>query len=81
MKEKLDKKRLNKTQKEMLTRLCESVVCSTEKENWETQVISCVNDYNNIEKLNSLEGVLEISAEHNLEIYPSAILYHSNERN
>ena len=44
-------------------------------------MISCVNDYNNIEKLNSLDGILEISDAHKLEIYPSAILYHSNERN
>jgi hypothetical protein len=65
----------------MLSKLCESVVCATEKENWSDQIISCVNDFTAIEKLGTLEGVFKISDAHKLELYPSAILYHSNERN
>jgi hypothetical protein len=81
MQEKLKVKKLNKQQNEMMAKLCESVVCSSEKENWEEQVISCVNNYTNIEKLATLNEVFDISEKHKLEIYPSAILYHSNERN
>ena len=78
---KVGKKGFSKEQSKMVDRLCESVVCATEKENWSDQVISCVNDFNIIEKLGALDGVLNISESHKLELYPSAILYHSNERN
>jgi hypothetical protein len=78
---KVDKKGFSKEQEKMVDKLCESVVCSTEKENWSDQIISCVNDFNVIEKLGTLDGVLDISESHKLELYPSAILYHSNERN
>jgi hypothetical protein len=81
MRKKLGKKRLNKQQKEMLDKLCESVVCSSEKENWTNVMISCVNDYNNIEDLGILNEIYDVSDAHKLELYPSAILYHSNERN
>jgi hypothetical protein len=74
-------KGFSKEQEKMVDKLCESVVCSTEKENWSDQIISCVNDFNVIEKLGTLDGVLDISESHKLELYPSAILYHSNERN
>ena len=78
---KVGKKGFSKEQSKMVDKLCESVVCATEKENWSDQVISCVNDFNIIEKLGALDGVLNISESHKLELYPSAILYHSNERN
>lgn len=78
---KIGKKGFNKDQNKMIDNLCEAVVCSTEKENWTDQIISCVNDLNIIEKLGTLDGILDISDAHKLEIYPSAILYHSNERN
>lgn len=81
MLEKLEAESLSEDQEKMLSKLCESVVCASEKENWQEVVISCVNDFSAIEKLGTLEGVFEISDAHKLEIYPSAILYHSNERN
>lgn len=81
MKTKTGKKRLNKQQKEMVSKLCESVVCGSEKEKWTSTMISCVNDYTNIENLSILNEIYDVSDAHKLEIYPSAILYHSNERN
>jgi hypothetical protein len=81
IKSKIGKKRLNKQQKEMVSKLCESVVCGSEKENWTSMMISCVKDYNNIESLDILSEIYDVSDAHKLEIYPSAILYHSNERN
>ena len=79
--EKLGTESLTEDQEKMLGNLCQSVICASEKENWQEVVISCVNDYNAIEKLGTLDGVFEISESHKLELYPSAILYHSNERN
>ena len=81
MLEKLGVESLNENQDKMLSKLCESVICASEKENWQEAVISCVNDFSEIEKLGTLNGVFEISDAHKLELYPSAILYHSNERN
>jgi hypothetical protein len=79
MLEKLNVESLNENQEKMISQLCESVICSSEKENWTESVISCVNDFTEIEKLGTLEGVLNISEAHRLELYPSAILHHSNE--
>ena len=77
MLEKLNIESLDENQEKMISQLCESVICASEKENWTETVTSCVNDFSEIEKLGSLEGVLSISEAHRLEIYPSAILHHS----
>ena len=74
---------LNEDQEKMVSKLCESIVCASDKENWTENLISCVNDFSQIEKLGTMENILSISESHQLEIYPSAILYHSknNETN
>ena len=77
MLEKLGIDSLNNDQEKMLEQLCESVVCASEKENWQEVVVSCVNNFSEIERLGTMENILEISESHKLEIYPSAILYHS----
>ena len=76
---KLKVKELTEEQDDMASNLCESIVCSHPKEYWGETLKSCVKDFNEIENLETLKEVLDISAEHNLEPYPSAILYHSHE--
>jgi len=71
---------LNSDQEDMVNSLCESIVCSHSKEYWDETLESCVKDFNEIENLNTLKEVLDISAEHTLDTYPSAILYHSHEQ-
>ena len=71
---------LSEAQQEMVSNLCESIVCSQNKEYWAETLESCVKDFNEIENLHTLKEVLDISAEHSLETYPSAILYHSHEQ-
>ena len=78
--DKLGVKDLNDSQEEMLNNLCESIVCSQDKEYWGETLESCVKDFNEIENLNTLKEVLDISAQHTLDTYPAAILYHSDER-
>ena len=68
---------LDEGQEKMVSKLCESIVCASDKENWTESLISCVNDFNEIEKLGAMEEILNLSESHKLEIYPSAILYHS----
>jgi hypothetical protein len=77
MRKKTGKKRLNKNQKELISTLIESVVASTEKEEWSNTIDKCIEDFNHIEKLNILPDVLDISINHEIVSYPAAILYHS----
>jgi hypothetical protein len=72
--------KLSQAQEEMVSNLCESIVCSHNKEYWGETLESCVKDFNEIENLDTLKEVLDISAQHTLETYPAAILYHSHEK-
>jgi hypothetical protein len=69
---------LNESQIQMADKLCESIVCATEMDEWRNQLETCVIDINQIQELHAIDKVLDISAEHELETYPSAILYHSD---
>lgn len=77
MLEKLNVESLDENQEKMLSQLCESVICASEKENWTETLVSCVNDFTEIERLGTMDDILNVSEAHKLEIYPSAILYHS----
>ena len=57
--DKLGVKDLNDSQEEMLNNLCESIVCSQDKEYWGETLESCVKDFNEIENFNTLKEVLE----------------------
>ena len=72
------KKRLNKNEKALVERLCESVVISCEVGEWEEQVATCIKDFNQIEGLTPLSSILEVSAEHDIDTYSAALLYHSD---
>ena len=76
----IDSNELSEAQEEMIANLCESIVCSESKESWSETMESCVKDFNEIEKLQTLTEVLTISSDHKLDLYPAAILYHSNEK-
>ena len=72
-----NKKRLSKSQKEMLERVCESVVVATDKKEWLAVGKACIKDPNKLIKLTPSPQVLEISSEHELDDYAAAILHHS----
>ncbi len=76
-----NKKRLSKQHKGIIDTLTESIVMSTEHEDWEQALSSCVKDFNNIENLNIMSDILDISEEHEIVSYPAAILYHSKKIN
>ena len=61
----------------MLERVCESVVVAKEEKEWLSAAKKCVSNPDAILKLQPLQSVLDISAEHELDDYASAILYHS----
>ena len=70
---------LGSSQKDMVVKLCESVVCSKEKNQWKRTALSCIKNNDKISKLDTLSSILEIAAENDLTDYPSAILYHSDQ--
>lgn len=75
------RKRLARQQKEMIQSLSESVVMSTEQKDWKKTINACIKDFNKIEKLDVMPGVLEVAEEHSLVSLPAAILYHSKKIN
>jgi hypothetical protein len=81
LKKKFNSKELNETQNGIIDKLCESIVCSKEVSEWSTNADICVNNINQIEELHTIEEILDVSSSHELEVYPSAILYHSNKLN
>jgi hypothetical protein len=68
---------LNEAQNAIVEQLCEAIVCASEINEWQDKIKICVNDIESIQELHAKEEVLDISAEHELMTYPSAILYHS----
>ena len=70
-------KRLNKAQNKVVDQLCEAVIASTEKLSWQDKAQACIEDISNIDELKPMSEVLDISSQHELTLYPSAILYHS----
>jgi len=70
-------KRLSKEKKSLLEELCKTVVVSSESKEWEENVSDCIKDFNNIEKLSAMPEILEASQEHQIELYPAALYYHS----
>lgn len=74
------KKKLNKSQNKAAEDLCESIICSTESESWESLAEACINDNNEISNLNCIESILDISQNKEMPLYPAAIYYHSKRR-
>jgi|TARA_B100001094_G_scaffold322758_1_gene372558 hypothetical protein len=73
-------KRLNKQHNKLIDALCENVILSCDKDKWEDCARSCIGDFDKIEKLSVLPEVHDISVSHDLALYPSAILYHSEKK-
>lgn len=77
MSEKLGVKELDEEKKSMLMELCKSIVSSKEKNNWKREATNCIKNFDRIEKLIPISEVLDLSQRHELDLYPSALLYHS----
>lgn len=74
---KFNKKRLNKTDKELIQKICENVMVSKEQKDWESWGSMCLDNFDNILKLNIKQEINEISVAHQLDDFTSSILYHS----
>lgn len=72
------KKRLSKEENALVDQLCEAVICGCESDQWKESVEACIKDFEKIGGLVPLPGILEIAAEHNLDAYAAAFLYHGD---
>jgi hypothetical protein len=81
MRKKLKKNKLKKTESEMIDELCQSVILSSEQKQWNQKLQECIQSPEKIEDLGVFDKIQELSVEHNLDLYSSAILFHSNQRN
>ena len=50
---------------------------SKDKKIWKRSANACIKDAEKIENLSVLKEITEISGSHQLELYPAALLYHS----
>ena len=80
MRKKLGKKKLKKSEESMVFELIESVVLSESEENWEESLSRCIDNPDEIINLGINSEIQFISNEHDLDLYSSALLYHSNRR-
>tara|TARA_R100000008_G_scaffold86744_1_gene81290 strand:- start:4605 stop:6653 length:2049 start_codon:yes stop_codon:yes gene_type:complete len=71
------KKRLNKNQKSILEKVCESVVIAKDPKDWLPTAKSCIENSAKLSDLQPLKEIVDISAEHELDDYAAAILHHS----
>lgn len=72
------KKRLNKKENALVDQLCETIASSCEFSNWEERAQECIEDFNKIGELTPLPEILALAAEHELDTYAAALLYHSD---
>ncbi len=70
---------LSDNQQEMVNKLCETVIVSSNLESWAEVASSCVKDFEAIASLSTLPEVLEAAAEFEIDDdYSAALLYHSS---
>lgn len=73
-------KNLSEQQKEVAQGIVRNVISSKELNMWKRTATNLIKDINKLDKLEVLKEITDIAAEHNLEIYPSSILYHSQDK-
>jgi hypothetical protein len=71
-------KRISKEQRRLVDQLCESVILSKNKNSWIESLEACLVNFDLIGELEISSDVIEISNEHSLLHYPSAILWHAS---
>ena len=82
LKKKLSIKKFNEQQNEIIQKLCEAVVTSSELKTWEEVATSCVNNFEEISALTTKPEILSLASQHEItDDYSAAILYHSQKIN
>ena len=74
-------KRFTKKHKDLLDRLCESVITSSELGTWSKNADRLIKNPKSIISLETITEINNISVEHQLDTYSAALLYHSKKFN
>lgn len=76
-KEKLNLKKPSKAQKQTIKDVCVAVIVAEERDNWENAAKKIIENSRELLSLAVNESVLNIAAEHGLDDYSAALMYHS----
>lgn len=68
---------LSESKKDVVSKVCETIVASSEMEEWDNELKLAVEDFTSLADKLPSEEVLEIGERHQLDDLASAILYHS----
>ena len=80
LKEKYGRKRLNANQKKLAENLSEAIIIGSETTSWNDVAKKVVKQPETLDKLGIMKNVQDLSAEHDLNTYAAALLYHSNKK-
>ena len=80
LKEKYGRKRLNANQKKLAENLSEAIIIGSETISWNDVAKKVVKQPETLDKLGIMKNVQDLSAEHDLNTYAAALLYHSNKK-
>ena len=68
---------LEESKKDIVNQVCSTIIASSEREEWESELAKCIEDFTVLASCEPNEGVLKIGEEHQLDDLSAAILYHS----
>lgn len=77
LKKKYKVKKLDEAQKDIAFNITKNIVSSNPSELWETAAASFINEGKAIEDKNTVDKIMEIAQELELDMYNAAILFHS----
>ena len=80
LKEKYNKKRLTKDQKKLAENVSEAIIIGSESNSWKDTAETVLKDPSALDKLGVMRAVQDLAAEHDLNTYAAALLYHSNKK-
>lgn len=60
----------------LIQNLCKSIIESVAADKWIGTLIHCCKNHSDIPVFTPLEGVLDVAAEHDLDTYEAALIYH-----
>lgn len=80
LKKKYNKKRLNADQKKLAESISEAIIIGSNSSDWSVTAEKVLSDPSTLDSLGIMKAVQELAAEHDLNTYAAALLYHSNNK-
>ena len=71
---------LTKEQKSLAESVSEAIIIGSESDDWKDTAETVLKDPSTLDKLGVMKAVQDLAAEHDLNTYAAALLYHSNKK-